>query len=607
MVLRHEIRQSSVIQGTGPGAMTVLQQGLTVIIPGIDAWYRKPNNKQEIPLDCRVIDENLAENLGVEFFAVPPAAGTNPEHHTEFINAEIFPRWVSCGVCKALTKLDRSATSVDKCASCSANGKNWAKNIQVNFVIVCEGGHLDEFPWAEWVHRSESYTCRNPQLKLVSKGSGDLKGQEISCKTCSAVRTLDQTSSTDDQGGTTLSQRLNDSGSIYVCSGSRPWLRDNEAGCTHQVRMILRNASNIYYSAVQDSILVPPAGSDQAVLKDLLEPKLNIYKAKAAAFAYDYKKLCDWLKLNEDSTFGNVNSDDLLKTVKILFPNKANMELPEGQNLQNAIRQPEWVALNRYQEEKQLTVRSVGYVAKSIRGFEAISAVPVLNKTTAQKGFTRLIPAPLETAKGKATLRRNPNTTWLPAVRHVGEGIFFRLDEDLLKTWEKQPELVNRISRIEVNLTKFGHLDPKAVPTPRSVLLHTLAHVLIQEFVVECGYVAAALAERIYSGEDMAGILIYTASADADGTMGGLVEMADPEIFARVAAKAIESARWCSNDPVCMELGKDGQGHHGTNLSACHSCCLIPETACQNFNQGLDRATLIGDLNAAASFTGFFE
>jgi hypothetical protein len=138
-------------------------------------------------------------------------------------------------------------------------------------------------------------------------------------------------------------------------------------------------------------------------------------------------------------------------------------------------------------------------------------------------------------------------------------------------------------------------------------MLHTLAHCLIQELVVECGYIAAALSEKIYADEDQAGILIYTASPDADGTMGGLVEMAEPETLARVFANALKSAGWCSNDPVCMELGKDGQGLMGTNLSACHSCCLLPETACAHFNQALDRALLIGDLTDPSKFKGFFE
>ncbi len=610
MSLKHEIRQSSVIQGTGPGAMTILQQGLTVIIPGLDAWYRTANKVQSIPDDCRVMDENLASNLGVEFFAVPPASGLNPEHQTEYLNAAIFPRWVVCSTCKSLSQLKISDVSVEKCENCVADGKKWSKNIQVNFVMVCEDGHLDEFPWVQWVHKSTSPSCANPQLKLESKGSGDLRGQQISCLTCKAKRTLDQTSGTQDDGGTTLSQKLSDaSGVVYLCTGARPWLRDNVDSCTKQVRMILRNSNNIYYSAVEDSILVPPAGSEKATLAELVEPKIKIYKGRAQALAYNYDKLATWMMLTHENIFGDVDKNELVATLKILIPNPADSAVKDVEDVQSAIRSPEWDALNQYQENTFLTVRSVGYVSGAIPGIAQLSAVPVLNKTTALKGFKRLIPGDIDLVEGKKLLRRVPfakNANWLPAVQHVGEGIFFTVDETSLQAWESNQSLMTRIRKIEENLAKYGHLTLKNTPTPRSVLLHTLSHVLIQEFVIECGYTAAALAERIYSGEDKAGVLIYTASADADGTMGGLVEMAEPKTFERILGSAIEKARWCSNDPVCMDLGEEGQGYHGTNLSACHSCCLLPETACQSFNQSLDRATLIGDLNGKGDFKGFF-
>jgi hypothetical protein len=117
---------------------------------------------------------------------------------------------------------------------------------------------------------------------------------------------------------------------------------------------------------------------------------------------------------------------------------------------------------------------------------------------------------------------------------------------------------------------------------------------------------AASLSERIYSWDGVAGVLIYTAGSDSDGTMGGLVEMAKPEILVGVFERAITGAQWCSNDPVCMEMGKMGQGNNGSNLAACHNCCLVPETTCEYFNQELDRAMLLGDLHNPDAFRGFF-
>jgi hypothetical protein len=104
----------------------------------------------------------------------------------------------------------------------------------------------------------------------------------------------------------------------------------------------------------------------------------------------------------------------------------------------------------------------------------------------------------------------------------------------------------------------------------------------------------------------MAGILIYTASGDAEGTMGGLVRMGRPGALEQVLQRALEGAKWCSADPVCMETGAlGGQGPDSCNLAACHNCALVPETACEEFNRFLDRALLVGDLSGTVE--GFFS
>ena len=104
----------------------------------------------------------------------------------------------------------------------------------------------------------------------------------------------------------------------------------------------------------------------------------------------------------------------------------------------------------------------------------------------------------------------------------------------------------------------------------------------------------------------MAGILIYTAAGDAEGTMGGLVRMGKQGYFEPMVLKALEKASWCSADPVCMEMGgRGGQGPDNCNLAACHNCGLVPETACEEFNRFLDRALVIGSLDS--SDIGYFK
>ena len=121
---------------------------------------------------------------------------------------------------------------------------------------------------------------------------------------------------------------------------------------------------------------------------------------------------------------------------------------------------------------------------------------------------------------------------------------------------------------------------------------------MINTFIYECGYGAASLQERIYISDgpnNMAGVLIYTAAGDSEGTMGGLVRMGNPDYLERIVEKAIESSKWCSVDPVCMEVAENGgQGPDSLNLGACHNCALVPETSCEAFNSYLDRAMLTG-------------
>lgn len=622
MAIEHEIRQATVIQGNGPGSLTVLQEGLSVIIPGLDAWYRKqttysdnsngiPNMKsiQEVPDKCRVMDANLMKMLGVDFFAVPPAVGLDVKNKTftQSLNVSVFPTWSVCYNCRRLARIKADVKYLPFCEPCKAQHNKKRKVVQVNFIVVCQDGHIDEFPWNEWVHASSSGGCTNPNLIMESSGSGDLKGQRVTCQSCKKTRTLAGTNESDDEGST-LTNKLNASGEPFKCSGGRPWLGD-KVSCSQPIRLILRNATNLYYSNQVSSILVPVKTNDEHAADLLIDQQYFAILKDLVMVNYDYAKVANSLVAPINSPFSSFRVEEISDRLKVKFPNANTIILEELATPAQTIKKPEWEALSKLQEGEHLRVRSVGYEGQ-ISGVDLVHSVPTLVKTTALTGFSRLIPKPIDLSVGKALMRRNPHLNsakWLPAIQYVGEGIFIRLDEEAVKTWENQPELQNRTDLVHKNLESSNRLNPDELPTPRRIMLHTLSHALIHELVVECGYIAAALSEKIYSDEGQAGILIYTASPDADGTMGGLVEMAMPDLLARVFKNAIEAASWCSNDPVCMELGKDGQGLMGTNLAACHSCCLLPETACAHFNQALDRALLVGDLTDPLKFKGFFQ
>ncbi|MFZ0827956.1 MAG: DUF1998 domain-containing protein [Verrucomicrobiia bacterium] len=160
------------------------------------------------------------------------------------------------------------------------------------------------------------------------------------------------------------------------------------------------------------------------------------------------------------------------------------------------------------------------------------------------------------------------------------------------------------VAMVKAGLDVLGIVsDPALVQewASRYLLVHSLAHILINQLVFECGYSTASLRERLYVSPDsaapMAALMIYTAAGDAEGTLGGLVRLGRPERLGPVVRRALGRASWCSADPVCSEhLG--GQGSKLANLAACHACVLLPETSCETINQGLDRAMVVGTPDA---------
>jgi hypothetical protein len=132
--------------------------------------------------------------------------------------------------------------------------------------------------------------------------------------------------------------------------------------------------------------------------------------------------------------------------------------------------------------------------------------------------------------------------------------------------------------------------------TPAQLLIHSFSHLLIRQLSFECGYDSSSLRERLYVSDaaehPMCGLLIYTASGDSEGTLGGLVRQGEPGRLDATIRAALANAAICSSDPLCIE--SEGQGTHSLNRAACHACALLPETSCEEGNLLLDRAVVIG-------------
>lgn len=241
--------------------------------------------------------------------------------------------------------------------------------------------------------------------------------------------------------------------------------------------------------------------------------------------------------------------------------------------------------------------------------FSRIALLDKLRETRAFVGFSRLYATPSFDANKRWKLISRDRANWLPAIVVRGEGIFLVFDQSRLSNWESRHGSFHRTRLTAVNQNLQAQARRRQVvatdASPKFVLLHTFAHLLISQLTFDCGYGSSSLRERIYFSDEhpqMHGILIYTAAGDSEGTMGGLVQMGEPGILERTVARALDRARWCSSDPVCIE--SPGQGPDNCNLGACHSCALLPETSCEQQNRLLDRAMLIGTLDRPE--TGYF-
>lgn len=616
------IRRSQLVAPFGVGAMFVTRSGVSVMCCSLDKWYKRElGDEGKIDIDEFIIREwRLERELAVEHFRLPPdyRAGRKGDK-TALPNMNLtvpflrFPRFHYCTSCGYLTELTLSdARKKVLCPSCETKGKKRLL-VQVPIIAICEHGHIQDFPWREWVHKSASPKCER-QMYLKGTGGASLASQVVKCE-CGAQRNLAQVTDADPNNGQThLSMQL-EPGGQYLCKGKRPWMHDNEGvGCGKPLRGSLRSASNVYFASIKSSIYLPqmvtliPDGLLEIFQKPRVSGLINhlIKGPRANELNPDFFRVVLGHELDD-------YTDDQIETcLQFIINGNSEEKVEKGivdQDPEAAFRREEFEVLSQNWDDNNLKVEPQelsGYGEEVLDYFANISLVKKLRETRVLTGFTRVLPENDLTTAEKMNLlwSEMPSQKWLPAYVVHGEGIFFGFDESKLAEWEKREEVQDRIKSLIDNVEKLAVSRRYILKeiTPRFVLLHTFAHVLINRLTFDCGYSTASLRERLYIScnpvAPMAGVLIYTAAGDSEGTMGGLVRMGRPGHLEPVLRRTLEAAKWCSADPVCMEMGdRGGQGPDSCNLAACHSCALVPETACEEFNRFLDRALLVGSLS----------
>ncbi|WP_062389941.1 DUF1998 domain-containing protein [Demequina iriomotensis] len=624
------MRRSQLVSPFGVGAMSVLVDGTSVITAGLDHWF--PRNNPDLALEeFRVNDWRLEARLNVNEFRLPPdyRAGSPEDHRNEKLSVPAlrFPGYSFCMYCKRLKKAPLSFQDSVRCdePACVGKRQRGPKMSQVPFVAICAKGHLDDFPFSEWVHRSSSPSCTGV-LRLFSTGGGGLEGQVVRCgydaqnkrdarKGCGATRSLQgiTTGGVKGESGddtTFVTQYLVGRSEPYLCTGARPWLHEMAGACDQPIQGALRASGNVYFPYVESSIFIPQkVGAVSGAMRDLMK-RADVEPVMTLLFTMLGKNATVAHIRNATRGVGDLfdqyPDEELLAAYHDRFgigsPAADGDDEDESDDL-DIWRYPEFKLLRETPQDDELRGSDPGVHSAIAGHVDRVRSVTVLRETRVLRGFARGRDNSLKIADGKALLRRRPlppERDWLPAYVVKGEGIYFELDHERLAAWEARVEVQARADLIS---KQYGQVitdrgGSARDVSPRLVMLHTLAHLLINELVFTCGYSSASLRERLYvsrdDGRDMGGVLIYTAAGDSEGTMGGLVRMSRPERLKPVFAAALGDAHWCSTDPVCMDAGERGQGPDSCNLAACHGCALLPETSCEEFNRFLDRGLVIG-------------
>jgi hypothetical protein len=551
------------------------------VLAGIEEWdFVAPGGQRGVLHVQTTQEPRLERILNVRGFRLPPV-NEDDDYAFDILPLVRFPQWLVCPGqnCERLARADEFSFDPDRperfCAACSTPQER-VHVVPVRFIVACEDGHLDEFPWTVWI----GCRCEEPELRLRTVGAG-LAGKVISCLRpgCGSTPTSLE--------GAFSKTALKNRG--LECRGRRPWLRSpSEEQCLKDPRVLQRGGSTVYFSAVESALDIPPFSADLSGVIGFYWPDLERLDPAQWSTFIQMNRLDEKAGLPEAVLLTRLRM--WLEAVKAQGPDES-LEWPEYLQLTESGAGP--VSEGQYATTpEQVPPELAPYIT-------SVVLAQRLREVRALVAFTRVKPPNGPFRDPAARLGRLYATAqdWLPAIELRGEGIFLRFDKDAIREWESRASVVRRAEQLQARRTRPDPIPEEEARkcSPRFLMLHTFAHMLIRQLSFECGYSSAALRERLYADpgqRDMCGVLIHTGSPDSEGTLGGLVRQGSEELLESTVRALLVNSSWCSSDPLCITCAVTLSSPD--NLAACHACVLVPETSCQHFNNLLDRALVVG-------------
>jgi hypothetical protein len=581
--MKREIRSGLISGMAGVGSVIDVGQE-SFVVPGINQW----SSSQLRPLDLKRLSTRLRKKL------------KTPREHEPSLKVRRFPRAMFCEKCRGmitwLTEFEKEGEE----PSCRKNGCD-GKLVPMRFVTACENGHLGDVDWRYWAH-SDTGGNRNCRAKdrlsfkidSHSKNAG-LGSLRVECGTCGSSRSLE------DLSNKSLIKEI-----FRTCGGRHPWIYGHTDPCDADVVVLQRGATNLHYPRNMSALDIPSdlVESEAAQFSETIRshksyPKLINTLKNTTGDAKDlveaYTELIAGSIGCEAKTVLDVATADIDgRTVVVSGEPQHGEPLDqqtildeEWKTIEGALKNKLITSANFFAAQEDLAPHAPAWMKSLISGVLLVSR---LREVRAYLGFQRVKPS---TEDKTVPPDIGADEGWLPASEVFGEGIVLRLNFGILERWIAQIPSAERQSldsleekRVSENFWFLPTVDPAFIA------LHTLSHLLLRRITFECGYSSSSLRERLYFSRDAgyAGMMIYTADGDSEGSLGGLVRQGRQDRLAQSLRESLDQGHWCSSDPVCSETA--GQGLGGFNHAACHACCLVSETSCTTTNTLLDRRML---------------
>lgn len=596
-------RMSQVVSSFGPGAMIDLPTR-SVVIGGLDRWEMQSADSWKLLSEPRLVERLrlIFEGRSLEL-RTPPVASGAPGRPPRGVGVTVFPEWFVCKHIEGGGLAGARRRRLVKWVHLDPGGgrtryahPDTGKKEEVTplrFVGGCEKGHLQDVDW-RWVLHRDDGPCQKPMWLEERGSSGDPRDTSIVCA-CGKSLSL---------------ERAYVQGTLGRCEGRRPWIGDAE-GCNHQLRILTRTATNTYFPLTA-TVISLPVGEDD--LTKLVQEHWAAIEAAEVKSEADIEGLIRFNTGFRAAMQGFSVADIYAKVQQVRAGLASEAGVPIkvaefdvfasglpliGQDSRTSLLHAETLPTEAW---RKATDYGLG-------GIESVVAVHRLREVSCLYGFTRFEPAPLAAEGEFEEIRLAVNSaplasdvTWLPAVEQLGEGIFLKFDAESIHAWLQRDDVKARMTLLrdaEAGWRQARRLPKSTFPGVPYVMLHSLAHALMTEIALECGYPASAIKERIYAIPDPTepakgrfGLLLYTASSGSQGTLGGLIALA-PDM-ARIVAQALDRLDICSSDPVCADHDPSAvTDERALSGAACHGCLFVAETSCERRNQALDRSLIV--------------